>query len=167
MVTIEDAKEQIARLDATQDFQWKTAEARAELTSVLIQNATTEDEARRAISSWLSEEQHCPTPSDLLTALRGARQDATPAATRNAFAFSGGCRICHGTGYVSIYQLCTTTLGKILAQDIPGGRVEAQALGDRWESERRAWIADNPTGRYKPDRSQFIGESGRKCRCGA
>ena len=146
MVSEDFAQFQIERLDATQDYQWKTDQARAELIRTLMANAESDDHARAAINLWIAEEQHCPTPADLLTVLDGCRPVRALV----------GCATCRNMGYVMIYQL--GTLGnndKWTFEDISR---------EVYENLKPKLPNNTVDARYSHAR-QFVMEAARKCGC--
>ena len=169
MISFDQAADQIARLDATDNYHWKTEQAIEELTTCLMRNSTDEAEARRAISSWLSAQRECPTPADLIAALAEVRE-AAPAAQH-----SPTCKKCLGTGFQLVHQLATPTVGgATLVQDLGSGNdgwKAADAFRDQWDIEHKAWIANHPKPEkgqyYKPERRQYVAEAARRCDCGA
>jgi hypothetical protein len=153
MIAIEEAQRQIARLDSTEDFHWKTPEAKEELTAVLLDHAEDEAQARRAISAWLSSERECPTPADLYTALDGAKPDRPEPIH--------GCPICRNRGYVMVYQLGTLSQGLNYRQ-----RASMQDVSREVYEQLRLRLPEDIPAAIPTRERQFATTAARKCRCG-
>ena len=149
MISLNIANREIHRFCNTTNFHMKSAAEIDQLASAIAERAEDEEEAIHAVSAWVEAERTMPTVADLLELLRAVRADK-PERPR----FSYGCPRCYGTGFETIYQLCTEAEGDLLRQTLPGGWREAQTYLDKWRSDPK------PTG---PNR--YIGEAARKCGC--
>ena len=113
MISLNIANREIHRFCNTTNFHMKSAAEIDQLASAIAERAEDEEGAIHAVSAWLEAERTMPTVADLLELLRAVRADK-PERPR----FSYGCPRCYGTGFETIYQLCTEAEGDLLRQKI-------------------------------------------------